>query len=712
MALDHTTRGGEPTRIWHRGALVPRPVTRTEPDEHGVLALLHTSDQARRVGPDGRENLSLAAAFEIGRLLALAEPSVVAALLTWRKDGYDSARRGDLLGRDPALRRILQANVGRGFAALAGNTLIASLGTDGAVRLGPPRPAIDPGRPIEAIDDVDPVLACRRASPCARSCSASSPKPGIVRELGGVELPEVREVTDLETLAKVASRELAGLRTAAADAAAELAAATLRRAARANAMSRATPRRRRARRPAVVAAPKEGARRRDEPRASTYLSTQLLFEATASAVQNHAEEVAETEDGGILPTAVRTFLARLRLLEGVPFAHLVPDSELLPLESIRFFYLDREWTDALVQGALSVGTVTTLDREHLQALHAAIRDEVDTEERHVRMVGGEDVGRGEAGAISGFLLRSRAVSGWPALHVRAYREESSRRRHDRRGRPAAHAAAAARAARSGRAACLFDGIPRVVHVEEPRQGIQFGVDLAVGGAGTAGATIPLRDVNENAARVRDPTRRFPFRRGAPGVIDVAKLAERIAAQPATNTGEFEGAGDAERRVRDGDAPVPVPRRSSAIRPRGPEAPADQPRRLRDPVRAGDRDRRPARLDGGHAVSPDGIDPGQIREAMFDRALGGARPCGPLAGGGRHLDAAASARHAAAGSGRRPGAGRARRRQRRRGPDQDRDPASRTRRPTRPGAATPTGAVRGAVRPRARRPPARWRCPTA
>ena len=68
-----------------------------------MLPLLHASDQARLVGPDGRENLALATAFEIGRLLALAEPSVVAALLIWRKDALDDSRRRALLGREPFL---------------------------------------------------------------------------------------------------------------------------------------------------------------------------------------------------------------------------------------------------------------------------------------------------------------------------------------------------------------------------------------------------------------------------------------------------------------------------------------------------------------------------------------------------------------------------------------------------------------------------------
>ena len=64
----------------------------------------------------------------------------------------------------------------------------------------------------------------------------------------------------------------------------------------------------------------------------------------------------------VVPRELRGWLARLRLLQGVPFSYLVADAELLPKESIRFFYLDRAWTDALVQGALSVGTVNSSDR--------------------------------------------------------------------------------------------------------------------------------------------------------------------------------------------------------------------------------------------------------------------------------------------------------------------------------------------------------------
>jgi hypothetical protein len=247
---------------------------------------------------------------------------------------------------------------------------------------------------------------------------------------------------------------------------------------------------------------------------------------------------------------VQAWLARVRLLEGVPFAHLVPDSALLPLESIRFFYLDRDWTDTLVEGVLSVGTVTTLDREHLQALHARIRDELDTFERTVRLVGSDAPGPAPAETVTGFLLRSRAVSGWPALHVRGFREEvgadidpvdpdDPRRLRLLRLERLAPAVLL----------CLFDGIPKVVHIEEPRQGIQFGVDLVPNATGTRGATIPLRDVTtaERLDRIapappQPHTADVPFRAGAPGVVHVTELARRIAAVPATHTTAFEGTG--------------------------------------------------------------------------------------------------------------------------------------------------------------------------
>lgn len=92
ISLDHTTRRGEPVRAWYRGPFVPQPTLRTKPNPDGSVPLAHTGDQLRRVVPDGHEDLSQASAFEIGRLLALSKPGVVAALSRWRQELFGAAR--------------------------------------------------------------------------------------------------------------------------------------------------------------------------------------------------------------------------------------------------------------------------------------------------------------------------------------------------------------------------------------------------------------------------------------------------------------------------------------------------------------------------------------------------------------------------------------------------------------------------------------------
>ena len=248
----------------------------------------------------------------------------------------------------------------------------------------------------------------------------------------------------------------------------------------------------------------------------------------------------------ITPLTVREWLARLKLLEGVPFNNLVADAELLPHESIRFFYLDRAWTDALVQGALSVGTVNSSDRAQLEALYPAIRKEIDEQERQVRLPGSEARQLGAAGQITGFLLRSRAVSGWPCLQVRAYRREIG---NDEDIIPESHRdrIKLLRLERLAPAVLLvlFDGVPEVVHVEEPRQGIQFGIKLIPQGDGNS-FTATVRARNVQTATDVEPKLNIPvsFRPGAPGVLDLRATGDTFLAQTETNMnadGKLDGA---------------------------------------------------------------------------------------------------------------------------------------------------------------------------
>ncbi len=222
IALQHVSREGEPGKVWYRGPLVPRPTSREQPDGAGRLPLLHASDQARRVGPDGRENLSLAAAFEIGRLLALAEPGVVAAMLNWRKQELEQARQDALLDLEPVLSMI-RGGVAARFALRAGLNEIVRLGASDAALLGSLVPQVDPGRPIPGVADAEvaQVLSTGLAIPIETVRDVLA--PGVNRA-GSLDVPVSVQVAALDALAADADRQLAPLRSAIAGTAAAIAA--------------------------------------------------------------------------------------------------------------------------------------------------------------------------------------------------------------------------------------------------------------------------------------------------------------------------------------------------------------------------------------------------------------------------------------------------------------------------------------------------------
>ena len=64
-----------------------------------------------------------------------------------------------------------------------------------------------------------------------------------------------------------------------------------------------------------------------------------------------------------LPQTVTKWFADLALLHGIPFSYLVPDERMLPLESIRFFWVDWRWIECLLDGAFSVGRAMLVDHQ-------------------------------------------------------------------------------------------------------------------------------------------------------------------------------------------------------------------------------------------------------------------------------------------------------------------------------------------------------------
>jgi hypothetical protein len=234
-----------------------------------------------------------------------------------------------------------------------------------------------------------------------------------------------------------------------------------------------------------------------------------------------------------LPDYVQHTLARWRLLMDVPFRYLVPDTKLLPDESIRFFTLDEAWLDLLVAGALATGGGGTREQAAARAALPAARAASRAHRAFVRDVArdrlslsavAETAGVDPATIVSGFLLRSNIVSGWAGLQVRAWSTDSATlvppqidpgelaaRRPDlvvpilRLERLAPNVLVA-----------LFAGVPRLVWLEEPHHSVQLGAEVTAGGF-----SIPARD---EAGQETGPSIAVPLRAGpVAGVVDVTAL---------------------------------------------------------------------------------------------------------------------------------------------------------------------------------------------
>jgi hypothetical protein len=158
IGLDHRSRRGDASRAWYRGPFVPFPTIR-DPEDTARPLLAHSADQLRRVVPDGREDLSLAAAFEIGRLLGLSQLSVVSALLRFRREQFGAGRVRELVSEVtglalPALDEV-RVDLNR-FVALQ---FIGELVKNPEQMIGPRRPVADPGREVVVRGDLDEVIA-------------------------------------------------------------------------------------------------------------------------------------------------------------------------------------------------------------------------------------------------------------------------------------------------------------------------------------------------------------------------------------------------------------------------------------------------------------------------------------------------------------------------------------------------------------------------
>lgn len=218
---------------------------------------------------------------------------------------------------------------------------------------------------------------------------------------------------------------------------------------------------------------------------TTFYTAREQFVHLSALVKVPAHWRALSEPNATPEQIVADFVSRLQHLIGVPFKYLVPNNAMLPPESIRFFFVDQNWVDALVDGAMSLGRIGSVDTAHDQALAAVTAERAEAialNRRRVQLQRAA-VEPGTPPVYGGFLLRSAVVSGWPGLEVQAFKSAEGS------GVTTKCSGDQVDLVRMERLAgdvllCLFAEPFGCVNIHEPKEGINFGATPVLP-AGTA-----------------------------------------------------------------------------------------------------------------------------------------------------------------------------------------------------------------------------------
>lgn len=142
---------------------------------------------------------------------------------------------------------------------------------------------------------------------------------------------------------------------------------------------------------------------------------QFLGESTSTP------EKIEAHTTDSIPEEARSFLTELYKLNGVPFSYLIPHEFYLEKETpnsgtLAVFYLDPNWIEALLDGALSIGRLSDTDYILNKVISEGLIDGyIDQKSKESQTYPDLRVLN-----VTGFLLRSDVVSGWRGLEILAY----------------------------------------------------------------------------------------------------------------------------------------------------------------------------------------------------------------------------------------------------------------------------------------------------
>ena len=301
------------------------------------------------------------------------------------------------------------------------------------------------------------------------------------------------------------------------------------------------------------------------------LDAALPSAMTSQGLENLARIHADT----VPPDTVTRWLENLTVLSGVPLDYLVPEESMLPSESLRFFQVDPQWIYSLIEGAYSIGRVTTSEVVHDQVVAPSLYHQAAPNLYNHIHPNPDTTLQDEPTpySYSGFLLRSSVVSGWPGLRV-TVRDSAQKELKPilctRGGNPSADGSGAdtpsdRKRGESGRKITpdillyLVEGNIDSVTFQEPNEGLHFGLDKQTSaGAETLTGSKSLRYANVPKAAVQQTppgtailankqpvTVELEFR-PARKVLKINEIAQKMAAKLPTVRGNNRDDGTAHR----------------------------------------------------------------------------------------------------------------------------------------------------------------------
>ncbi len=210
------------------------------------------------------------------------------------------------------------------------------------------------------------------------------------------------------------------------------------------------------------------------------------------------------------------WLAQLVLLHHIPFNNLVADENMLPNESIRLFYLDNNWTNAMLDGALSIGIHSERDRLLQMAMNQIIRQQTNQALANVKNNLQNQTNEPQTvqlGTIAGLMIRSSIVSNYKGLEIGGFVDNT-------KNEPV-------KTLRIERLASnilfvLFDTVPGMITLKAPSESRVLAI---------INNEIPIRQVKGEVGKITESVLKITpshFRNAEKRVLNITALQQSIA----------------------------------------------------------------------------------------------------------------------------------------------------------------------------------------